>query len=71
MQHVPPTVHEWPHLKGVDANEAKNFIEDHHRTLNVLLVPEGSATTKDFRPDRVRIFYDKDSNLVVTVPQIG
>ena len=71
MAYVEPAVQEWPQLTGTDATEAKHFIEQHHKTLNVILVQEGSAVTKDFRPDRVRIFYANDTKLVAGVPQIG
>ena len=66
-----PAIQEWPQLKGMDAKEAKDFLEEHHRTLTVMLVPDGSATTKDFRPDRVRIVYAPSDNIVVSVPRIG
>ena len=71
MSHVEPAVQEWPQLQGMDATEAKHFIEQHHKTLNVVLVQEGSAVTRDFRPDHVRIFYANDTKLVVDVPRAG
>ncbi|KAK9818878.1 hypothetical protein WJX74_006468 [Apatococcus lobatus] len=71
MSHVEPAVQDWPQLKGMDATEAKHFIQQHHKTLNVVLVPQGSAVTKDFRPDRVRIYYANDTKVVTDVPQTG
>ncbi len=71
MKTIEPAISEWPQLKGMDAKDAKNFLEQNHRTLNVILVPDGSATTKDFRPDRVRVFYAPSDNVVVAVPRIG
>ena len=40
--------------------------------LHVLLVPQGSAVTDDYRTDRIRIFYDPLSFLVTSpMPQVG
>ena len=55
---------------GQPAEDAKAFIETKEPCLTVILVPEGSAVTADFRTDRVRIFVDS-KNLVVGIPQIG
>ena len=39
--------------------------------LNINVVPQGSIVTADHRSDRVRIWYNIDSNLVVRAPRIG
>jgi hypothetical protein len=80
------TVHEWPHLKGTQADYAKVEISNDRPDVKVYVVPkvrtvlqytftfsdvsQGAMVTMDFREDRVRIFVD-DSNKVVRVPRIG
>lgn len=61
---------EWPSLVGKDASEAKQKIQEDRPELKVILVPENSMVTMDYREDRVRVFFNKD-NLVVGVPRTG
>ena len=65
-----PSLDSWPDQMGQPAEDAKAFIETKEPCLTVILVPEGSPVTLDFRTDRVRIFFDTN-NLVVGIPQIG
>jgi uncharacterized protein YuzE len=46
------------------------LIESDTSGLEVILVEEGSAVTDDYRLNRVRIYYDKDGN-VVGIPCVG
>jgi len=39
--------------------------------LDVHKVPEGSMVTMDWREDRVRVFYDEETNNVVRTPRPG
>lgn len=34
-------------------------------------LPQGSMVTMDFRTDRIRVFYDEQTGLVVTPPRVG
>ena len=61
---------EWPELVGMDANAAQATLEK-ETSKSVFLVPVGNMVTMDYRPDRVRIFYDAASNKVAKVPKIG
>lgn len=51
-------VNSWPHLVGKNAEEAKNEILQDDSSINVVVLPEGAPTTRDFRINRVRIFVD-------------
>ncbi len=51
---------EWPELVGKDANEAQATLEK-ETSKTVFLVPVGNMVTMDYRPERVRIFYDAAS----------
>lgn len=53
------------------------FLIDRRRFLisclgftNVVIIPDGSMVTMDFRMDRVRVFVDKDG-IVVRTPRTG
>lgn len=61
---------EWPELVGKDATEAKELLEK-ETSLNVFLVPTGSAVTMDYRTNRVRISFDPANNKVVKAPRVG
>eukprot|EP01018_Ginkgo_biloba_P022403 Gb_25265 [translate_table: standard] len=66
-----PGKNSWPELVGKDANYAKSVIERENPLVTAIILPEGSPTTKDFRCDRVWVFFDADTHLVVQVPKIG
>jgi hypothetical protein len=55
---------------GNNAEEAKLAILADNDSLNVLIVPQGSMVTMDYREDRVRLFVDEE-NKVVKPPRVG
>ena len=61
---------EWAHLKGKPVHEVKESILADRPELLVQVVVDGAAVSADFRPDRVRIFVDKE-NKVVKIPRVG
>lgn len=61
---------EWPELVGKTGDQAKAAILDERPTLNVLVVPELSPCTMDYRTDRVRVFVNKEGKVAGT-PRIG
>jgi len=61
----------WPELEGVNVDLAVKTIRKENPRLNVIKVRSGSAVTMDYRLDRVRVMYDKRTNLVRGVPTIG
>lgn len=46
----------WEQLEGKNVEEAKQQILQDMPNANIQVLPENSPTTRDFRPDRVRIF---------------
>ncbi|CAF1253359.1 unnamed protein product [Adineta steineri] len=60
----------WPELVGIPVDEAIARIKSHDSRLNIIKVKENSPTTRDLRPNRVRIFYDENGN-VVSEPHTG
>ncbi|KAL4363857.1 hypothetical protein GQ457_04G027470 [Hibiscus cannabinus] len=65
-----PAKKSWPELVGTKGESAKETIHKENSDLNVLVLKDGSATTRDFRPNRVRVFVD-ENGLVVRAPTIG
>lgn len=61
---------EWNHLVGKSADEAKQQILADMPNANVVVLPQNSPTTRDFRVDRVRVFVDGD-NKVAVAPRPG
>lgn len=60
----------WDDLVGKDAEEAKKKILEDLPDADVHILPENSPCTRDFRPNRVRIFVDS-GNKVVQAPHTG
>jgi hypothetical protein len=60
----------WPELEGEPAEGATERIKSENPELTVILVEEGSVVTADYSFGRVRIFFDKDGNVVGT-PCVG
>ncbi|KAG6495634.1 hypothetical protein ZIOFF_043460 [Zingiber officinale] len=60
----------WPELVGVNGNKAVTIIEKENPNVEAITVLIGSATTKDFRCDRVRVWVD-EYGIVGEVPHIG
>lgn len=62
---------EWPELVGKDGQEAAKIIKEENPCLKeVIVLPDGSQVTQDYRTDRVRIFVDCNDKVVRT-PVIG
>ena len=59
----------WPEVVGLNKEEAKKVIESEFEG-DVLLVQEGSIVTRDFRTNRIRIFYNTE-DIVDKAPKIG
>mmetsp|Transcript_19124 Transcript_19124/g.35689 ORF Transcript_19124/g.35689 Transcript_19124/m.35689 type:complete len:101 (+) Transcript_19124:27-329(+) len=62
----------WPECLGLTGEACFDLIESSvsDDTLDLVIVPEGSILTKDFRKDRVRIFVN-GNNVVYAVPGRG
>lgn len=61
---------EWGDLVGKTGEEAKQHILTDMPNANVVVMPENSPCTRDFRPDRVRVFVNGE-NKVVKAPHTG
>ncbi|KAL3849796.1 hypothetical protein ACJIZ3_011678 [Penstemon smallii] len=61
---------EWPELVGARGEVAERVIERQNRTVNAVIVKEGSFVTADFRCDRVRVWVNKHG-VVVRPPRTG
>ncbi|MBV6695608.1 serine protease inhibitor [Kitasatospora aureofaciens] len=61
----------WPHLVGVDVDEARAVIEAEDPDLHVGPVPTDHDVTCDFWPDRVWLWFDPDTRLVSQTPRVG
>jgi hypothetical protein len=63
-------INQWPALLGKKVDDAKAQILKDAPGIDIKTLPQGSATTRDYRINRVRIFYDKN-NLVSAIPKRG
>jgi len=61
----------WPELEGVNVDEAVNLITTENAQLKVFKVEEGSPVTRDYHLDRVRIYFNPETQLVVGIPRCG
>ena len=50
----------FPEVVGLSGEEAKAAILELDSNYVVHILPEGTPTTRDFRPNRVRIFVDEE-----------
>ncbi|XP_066360898.1 subtilisin-chymotrypsin inhibitor-2B-like [Miscanthus floridulus] len=57
----------WPEVVGLSVEEAKKVILKDKPDADIFVLPVGSPVTKDFRPNRVRIFVDT----VAQTPRVG
>ncbi|XP_052139270.1 subtilisin-chymotrypsin inhibitor-2A-like [Oryza glaberrima] len=57
----------WPEVVGLPVEKAKKVILKDMPDADIVVLPAGSPVTKDFRPNRVRIFVDT----VADTPTIG
>ena len=60
----------WPELKNQNVKEAIEIIKKERPDLNVFKVIEGSKVTQDIRNNRVRVYYNKQTNKVTKQPVI-
>lgn len=65
----------WPHLLGVQVNEARDIILQQNPCVYVLIVmmDDDNQQPNDERydPERVRLYMDKDTGTVAHVPRVG
>ncbi|CAD6342696.1 unnamed protein product [Miscanthus lutarioriparius] len=57
----------WPELVGLSVEEAKKVILKDKPDADIVVLPVGSPVTRDYRPNRVRIFVDT----VAETPHVG
>ena len=55
----------------MNKEDAIVVIKTQNPSLNVIPVPENSMVTMDYRLDRVRVFYNEETNKVVYEPNLG
>mmetsp|Transcript_106040 Transcript_106040/g.306710 ORF Transcript_106040/g.306710 Transcript_106040/m.306710 type:complete len:115 (-) Transcript_106040:35-379(-) len=60
----------WPKCVGMTGEECVSYIDENTEGLTIVIVPEGSVVTEDFRTDRVRVFVDAD-DVVSSIPSRG
>nr|UZC49334.1 eglin C [Whitmania pigra] len=61
----------FPNVVGKAVEVAREYFKVHRPQLEVHFLPEGSFVTADLRYNRLRVFYDTNTNLVVDVPVVG
>ena len=61
----------WPELTGMDVDKAIEIIRNENGNLDVKKLEDGSMCTRDYRFDRVRVFYNPQTNLVSNIPSLG
>ncbi|CAF1324661.1 unnamed protein product, partial [Didymodactylos carnosus] len=59
----------WPEFVGKDANEVEAKIRA--EGYEPKLLKEGSPTTRDYRENRVFVFYDENTKTVTSEPRTG
>lgn len=61
----------WPELVGLEGNQAKSQLEASLLPgKDIMIVPEDSMVTMDYRTDRIRIFVNKEGK-VARPPALG
>jgi hypothetical protein len=65
----------FPGLLGMQGEDAKAKLRNEYPSKDLLsviqVIPENSPVTMDYREDRVRIYIDKETGKVTSVPQTG
>ena len=66
----------WPELEGTNVDVAVDTIKEQAaagkvNVDEVVKVPEGAFVTQDYSPNRVRVYYDESTGIVVGIPTIG
>lgn len=63
---------QWPELVNTNSAEAAERIRQENPNITeVVILAEGSPTTRDFRLNRVRVFENTQTHLVVSAPHVG
>ncbi|OEL37725.1 hypothetical protein BAE44_0001255 [Dichanthelium oligosanthes] len=57
----------WPEVVGLSVEEAKKVILKDKPDADIVVLPVGTPVTRDFRPNRVRVFVDT----VADAPHVG
>ncbi|KAL5202828.1 hypothetical protein ABZP36_013780 [Zizania latifolia] len=57
----------WPEVVGMPVDKAREVILKDKPDADIVVLPVGTPVTKDFRPNRVRIFVD----IVADTPTVG
>lgn len=60
----------WPACIGMTGEDCVSYIESNTEDLTIVVIPDGSLVTQDFRTDRVRVWVDKD-DIVFAAPSKG
>lgn len=60
----------WPKCVGMTGEDCVSYIESNTEGLTIVIVPEGSVVTQDFRTDRVRVWVDA-KDIVFAAPSRG
>jgi hypothetical protein len=61
----------WPELTNINVDEAVTTIQQENSSLQVMKVRFGGIVTMDFRPNRVRVYFDPNTQQVKGIPRIG
>lgn len=64
----------WPELVGVNVNEARETIlQENSCVSNVEILMDGDreSVSRDFDPERVRVYMDPDTGAVAQIPTVG
>lgn len=61
----------WPELVGKNVDEAIEIIKQENPALTVVKLEDDSMYTCDYLEERVRVFYNTESNLVTRKPKRG
>eukprot|EP00884_Botryococcus_braunii_P022209 jgi/Botrbrau1/8672/Bobra.0087s0025.1 len=67
---LPPDKCSWPECVGMNVFDAQKVITK-ESTRTPVPVRKGSATTTDWRGDRVRLVYDPVTFTVISIPEVG
>lgn len=61
----------WPELVSAPGEIAEQIIVKENPFVKAIIVEEGSAVTADFRCNRVFVFVQKKTSIVIETPRIG
>ena len=61
----------WPELVGIDFDKAVEIIRLEYKSFNFIEHEEYSLVLSDYKFNRVRVFYDSETNLISITPKRG